>query len=259
MNEHDQTVLLPATVEELAAMERDEAGGQARRRPMAVAAVATSVLLISTAGWVAVSRSSASQPPAVAPLESRPAVPYIDGFGPNTASASGAAPPISRGSPRPVTSRPAPSASPTPGEPSPDAPVAPLVVESTLLSRGRPATSSSVESNSDNYRAGRAVDGNIDTRWSSSFDDNQWITIDLGQDRRVTRVQLRWEVAYARRYRVQVSSDGGSWRTVADVDNGDGGIDEQPLNVDARYVRILCDRRATEWGFSLWEFEVYGY
>ena len=43
---------------------------------------------------------------------------------------------------------------------------------------GRPTAASSFEQSI--YDSAKAVDGSVDTRWSSSFQDNQWISVDLG-------------------------------------------------------------------------------
>src|SRR6185503_4156216 len=40
---------------------------------------------------------------------------------------------------------------------------------------------------------GNAVDGNLNSRWSSAFSDPQWIQIDLGATYTICRVVLRWE------------------------------------------------------------------
>ena len=69
-----------------------------------------------------------------------------------------------------------------------------------------------------------AVDGDRSTRWSSGRSDDQWLRVDLGAARPVARVVLRWEAAYAREYRVDVSTDGERWRTVWSTDAGDGGV-----------------------------------
>ncbi len=38
-----------------------------------------------------------------------------------------------------------------------------------------------------------------------------------------------------------------------------GGVDDHTgLSNSARYVRINGTARGTAWGYSLWEFEVYG-
>ena len=38
----------------------------------------------------------------------------------------------------------------------------------------------------------------------------------------------------------------------------DGGTDDIALGVSGRYVRMYSHARTTQWGNSLWEFEVWG-
>ena len=108
--------------------------------------------------------------------------------------------------------------------------------------------------------ASNATDGNINSRWSSQFSDNEWIYVDLGSVSTISRVVLRWEAAYGRGYRLQVSDDASMWSDVYSTTTGDGGVDDITLSVPAsgRYVRMLGSQRATMYGYSLWEFEVYG-
>lgn len=124
----------------------------------------------------------------------------------------------------------------------------------TNLALRKPVTTTSVE------RAGlegdKAVDGNMSTRWSSAFSDPQMISVDLGAVYQVGDVRLYWESAYARDYYVMVSDGVGPFSTVKHETNGDGGIDEVPVNMPARQVRIIGMQRATEWGYSLYEIEV---
>ncbi|WP_309139981.1 discoidin domain-containing protein [Micromonospora sp. 4G55] len=69
---------------------------------------------------------------------------------------------------------------------------------------------------------------------------------------------LRWEAAHARSYRIDVSTDGATWRTVWSTTAGDGGTDNDRFAATgARYVRMIGLTRATSYGFSLWELEVY--
>jgi type 1 glutamine amidotransferase len=127
----------------------------------------------------------------------------------------------------------------------------------TLLSRGRPATASSLENNT--FPAGNAVDGNTGTRWSSQFADPQWIAVDLGATKSVSRVRLSWETAYGKQYRIEVSGDNANWSTVNTQTASDGGTDDISFTAtNARYVRVFGTQRATQWGYSLFEFEVYG-
>lgn len=124
------------------------------------------------------------------------------------------------------------------------------------LATGRPVTASSSQLL---YPAGRAADGAPETRWSSSWSDNQWLRVDLGAVRTVSRVVLDWEAAYARTYRIEVSTDGSTWRTVWSTTAGDGGTDNSAFSpVSARYVRMQGLTRATGYGFSLWEMSVFG-
>ncbi|MGW8228053.1 MAG: galactose-binding domain-containing protein [Gammaproteobacteria bacterium] len=104
-----------------------------------------------------------------------------------------------------------------------------------------------------------AVDGDSTSRWSSEFSDPQWIYVDLGGIYTVDQVVLTWERAYGQGYEIQVSADARSWVSVFIEGNGDGDIDDISFApVDARYVRVLGVQRATEYGYSLWEMEVYG-
>ncbi|MFI8209441.1 discoidin domain-containing protein [Streptomyces werraensis] len=133
----------------------------------------------------------------------------------------------------------------------------PAQAAETLLSQGRPATASSQEG--DGYAPSAAVDGNLTgTRWASRWSDPQWFQVDLGQRSDLSRVVLTWEGAYGRSYRIQASDDGTDWRTLQTVTGGDGGTDELAVTGSGRYVRMLGTERSGGYGYSLWEFQVYG-
>ncbi|GID94221.1 DUF1996 domain-containing protein [Amorphoplanes digitatis] len=125
-----------------------------------------------------------------------------------------------------------------------------------LLSQGRPATASSTESAA--FPASNAVDGNPGTRWSSAFSDPQWLQVDLGGTATVSSVVLAWETAYSRTFSVQVSPNGSTWTTIKANVAGTGGRQSVAVAGSGRYVRMLSTARATQWGVSLTEFEVYG-
>ncbi|MFE3107339.1 discoidin domain-containing protein, partial [Kitasatospora indigofera] len=128
----------------------------------------------------------------------------------------------------------------------------------TLLSQGRTAWASSSEDGS--TQPGNATDGNSGTRWASAFQDNQWINVDLGASHQVTGVVLNWEAAYATTYKVQVSDDPdfGTWTDLYSTSAGHGGTENLTTSGRGRYVRVLGQQRATPYGISLWEFQVYG-
>ncbi|MEV5523217.1 discoidin domain-containing protein [Streptomyces pseudogriseolus] len=133
----------------------------------------------------------------------------------------------------------------------------PAQAAETLLSQGRPATASSQEG--DGYAPSAAVDGNLTgTRWASRWSDPQWFQVDLGQRSDLSRVVLTWEGAYGRSYLIQASDDGTDWRTLKTVTGGDGGTDELAVTGSGRYVRMLGTERSGGYGYSLWEFQVYG-
>jgi hypothetical protein len=134
--------------------------------------------------------------------------------------------------------------------------IGPATAAATLLSQGRPATASSLENAT--LPASNAVDGNTGTRWSSAFSDPQWIEVDLGSSATISQVVLQWEAAYAKSFQIQTSADGTTWTTIYSTTTGTGGT--QTLNIagTGRYVRMNGTVRATAYGYSLWEFQVYG-
>ncbi|WP_037842000.1 discoidin domain-containing protein, partial [Streptomyces sp. NRRL WC-3549] len=127
----------------------------------------------------------------------------------------------------------------------------------TLLSQGRTATASSQEGEA--YPASAAVDGDLTgTRWASAWSDPQWIQVDLGSVRDLSRIVLTWEAAHAEAYQIQASDNGTDWRTLKTVTGSDGGTDDLPVSGSGRYVRMLGTARAGGYGYSLWECQVYG-
>lgn len=114
------------------------------------------------------------------------------------------------------------------------------------------ASASSQESGS--YAAANAIDGSMGTRWSSAFEDNQWLRIDLGQMRNVYGLTIYWENAYASVYTIQISDNAADWTTVYSESNGNGGTDDITFAEQAmHYIRINCIDRATPYGSSIYE------
>lgn len=114
------------------------------------------------------------------------------------------------------------------------------------------------ESTSREFDPSHVVDGDTGTRWSSQFSDPQWITVDLGSPAEIRRVKLNWEGAHAKDYQIQVSDDGARWTTAQEVNDSDGGIDDLQVSATGRYLRVYGGKRATPYGYSLYELEVYG-
>jgi len=125
-----------------------------------------------------------------------------------------------------------------------------------LLSQGKSTTASSAENAT--FAASAATDGNTGTRWSSAFSDPQWIQVDLGSSASISQVVLNWEAAFGKSFQIQTSSDAANWTTIFSTTTGTGGV--QTLNVTGtgRFVRMNGTARGTAFGYSLWEFQVFG-
>jgi hypothetical protein len=113
-------------------------------------------------------------------------------------------------------------------------------------------------SSSTNGDPGAVNDGNNGTRWASRSNDDEWIYVDLGKEQVINGVGLNWEDAYPKTFKIQVSNDAKRWNDVYVTNEGRPG-EQQITFVEnvARYVRVQGVERATYWGYSLWNFEVY--
>ncbi|GAB3572337.1 hypothetical protein GCM10027345_03240 [Hymenobacter daeguensis] len=118
-----------------------------------------------------------------------------------------------------------------------------------------PATSSFVVNTDGRYFGLHLAPGS-----SVNLEGQQFATINLGARHNVSRVKLYWEAAYASAYKLQVSDDNLSWQDVYATTTSPGGSED--LNVAAagkagQYVRLLLNRRATNFGYSLFEMQVF--
>lgn len=113
-------------------------------------------------------------------------------------------------------------------------------------------------SNESSHPSASAFDGSVASRWSSSFSDPQWIYVDLGTSYTVNRVVLRWEAAYGKSYQIQTSNNTVDWTTVYSTTTGNGGVDDLSVTGTGRYIRMYGTVRGSAFGYSLYEFEVYG-
>lgn len=114
-----------------------------------------------------------------------------------------------------------------------------------------------------NYAASKANDGNISSRWSSASSDPQWIMVDLVAQYSISKVVINWQNASGKNYTIEASNDPlfGTKSTVVTVTNGTSGANVATFNfapVNARYVRMHGTARNTSYGYSIFEFEVYG-
>ncbi|MBC7743821.1 MAG: discoidin domain-containing protein, partial [Flavobacterium sp.] len=120
--------------------------------------------------------------------------------------------------------------------------IAPVVpVEDPNLALNKPATASTSFND-----PGLSVDGNIGTRWSlAAATENEWYMVDLLSIKKINRVDIKWEGAYASDYALQVSTDKINFTTVYSTSTFAGGdVSNRFTGVDARYVKILLRKGA---------------
>jgi Tol biopolymer transport system component len=132
----------------------------------------------------------------------------------------------------------------------------------TLLSQGKPATASS--SYNATLTAAKAFDGNTanTSRWDSiegNAAGTQWITVDLGGVKTVSAIDIYWD-AGAKAYQIQTSNDNANWTTIYSTSSGvgSGHVSLANLKGSGRYVRMYGTQRATTWGYSIDEMQVWG-
>ena len=160
------------------------------------------------------------------------------------------------------------------------------------LALNRPVTVSGVEGGVQDdgtltypqFDPSNLTDDNASTRWSSDEaltsidlednpDQNVWAMVDLGEEKEIGTVVMKWQNANSRDYDVQVSSDAQQWTVLHHyVDPDNDGRDytetlELAAPISARYVRIYA-RLGTIIAsidnmqcptISLYELEVYPY
>ncbi|MGU7785194.1 discoidin domain-containing protein, partial [Burkholderia sp. PU8-34] len=137
----------------------------------------------------------------------------------------------------------------------------PAANQITLLSQGHPAAASA--SYNASMTPDKAFDGNTaSTRWDSPEGtgvDPQWISVDLGAVKNIDHVDLYWD-AGALVYQIQTSNDNVNWTTIYSTSNGGSytHVTLPNLNGRGRYVRMYGTKRATQWGYSLYEMQVWG-
>lgn len=136
------------------------------------------------------------------------------------------------------------------------------VLEAAVFNRARlkPVAVSSSEVGYGNENPQFAVDGDLTTRWSSAWQDEQWFYVDLGAAYAISRVRIEWEFAYGKVYELQTSNDAHTWKTVFQEANGNGARDEINFSTapEGRFIRMKGITRGTQYGFSIWEFQVFG-
>jgi hypothetical protein len=118
------------------------------------------------------------------------------------------------------------------------------------------ASASSVEM--EGLGAEKAIDGSLNSRWSSQRGSPQWLEVDWDNPRTVTGVHIIFEQALAKDYTIQ-TWNGDSW--VSQVNVTGNKLLEQfhdfPQEVNTTKVRIYITGMSDFGNTSIWEFEIY--
>lgn len=110
----------------------------------------------------------------------------------------------------------------------------------------------------DNLREAYLIDGNIDTRWASCYEDTEFFLIDLGNSEKFSYIKIKWESAFGKEYTISVSDDNTNWVPIINEKNGSPGDMDYSFNeVSARYIKWQGIKRGTDYGYSIFEFGVY--
>ncbi|PRY25832.1 serine/threonine protein kinase [Pseudosporangium ferrugineum] len=236
------------------------AGLPAARKPRSRRILAGGVAVLAAVGAFAALRGPGERGPDTAPPSNdrNPVALHSGGSASPTAARSARTPPADRMSlARPsatASSREAGSTRP-PASKSAGKPRAAVNTSGRNLALHRPAAASTSEG--DAWAAPNAVDGDGSTRWGSAWNDPQWLRVDLGGRWQITEIVVRWERAYAKSYRVEISADGSRWSTVFRTSAGAGGTVRVPVDRSTgRYVRVYGTQRSGGYGYSLYELEV---
>ena len=122
-----------------------------------------------------------------------------------------------------------------------------------LKSNGSSATASS-------GTAEAAIDGNEGTRWESASTDDETWTLDMGQSRTFNTIKILWEGAYCTEFTISYSADGETW-TIFHDEKALAAAGWQTIykesSVTGRYVQYHGTKRATVYGQSFFEFQVF--
>lgn len=135
-----------------------------------------------------------------------------------------------------------------------------ITIKQPSLSTNKEVTVSSTEDDLGNVAA-NAVDGDESTRWSSKYSDPQWFIVDLGESYQINEIVLQWEDASAKEYKLEISDNKNNWTKVIEKKDMPAGarIDIiKDFTEIGRYVRMFGYKRNTQYGYSLFEFEIYG-
>ena len=126
------------------------------------------------------------------------------------------------------------------------------------LAAHRPATASASDTPY-GFTPEKLTDEDPGTRWSSGITSQpQWVALDLGTEPvSFNTVSIAWETARPKQLRVQTSDDGQTWQDLSVVAVTGAQTTVTFPAARARQLRLQMSHPATQWGYSIWEVEVW--
>ncbi|SDT13701.1 family 20 glycosylhydrolase [Jiangella sp. DSM 45060] len=122
------------------------------------------------------------------------------------------------------------------------------------------ATASSVELDRADFAAAHVNDDDPSTRWSSKYQDDHWVQVELAEPSAVDHVVLEWPNACARDFVLQTSGDGVTWTDVEALQRDTcprTDVIEVRSAGPVSFVRMQGRQRWSTWGYSISEFQVW--
>ncbi len=105
-----------------------------------------------------------------------------------------------------------------------------------------------------------ATDGDSSTKWESSLEEDQSLTLDLGSPNTINAVTIDWGIASANNYFLSGSVDGTNWTEIAEKSNMNYGARTDVIDVNAEFRWLKVDGVSpnTENGYAIYEINVCG-
>ncbi len=103
------------------------------------------------------------------------------------------------------------------------------------------------------------------TRWESASNDDEWWSVDLGESRNFDKIEIEWEAAYTKEFKILASNNSDFTDAVEILyrDEELAGPFPQTVSYDIdtkgekyRYVKFQAIKRGTGYGNSFWEFKI---
>ena len=105
------------------------------------------------------------------------------------------------------------------------------------------------------------VSVSYESKWHSSNNNDDFLMIDLGQERQISKVVIDWDAdRYAASYKIMVSADGENWTEVKSVTGNTNSLTEDTFDATAaRYVKMQgVQRKSGANEYAVYEMKVYG-